>query len=64
MNQADVSMRWPRWNASAPVGERRQKLEIALRALQTLLSYAPDNRSVQESLADVRQSLAGLSQQE
>ena len=63
MNQADVSMRWPRWNASAPVGERRQKLEIALRALQTLLSYAPDNRSVQESLADVRQSLAGLSRE-
>jgi hypothetical protein len=29
------------WNASATVAERQRKLEIAMRALQTLQSYAP-----------------------
>ena len=64
MNQAEVNLRWPRWNASAPAAERQRKLEIAMRALQTLLSYAPDNRSVQKALAEVRRSLAGLSRGE
>ena len=59
MNQAEVNLRWPRWNASAPVAERQRRLEIAMQALQTLLSYAPDNRSVQRALAEVRRSLAG-----
>jgi eukaryotic-like serine/threonine-protein kinase len=61
MNQAEVNFRWPRWNASAPAAERQRKLEIAMRALQTLLSYAPNNRSVQKALGEVRRSLAGLS---
>jgi eukaryotic-like serine/threonine-protein kinase len=64
MNQAEVNRRWPRWNPSAPAAERQRKLEIAMRALQTLLSYAPDNRPVQKALADVRRSLAGVSREE
>jgi eukaryotic-like serine/threonine-protein kinase len=60
MNQAEVNLRWPRWNASAPAAERRRTLDIAMRALQTLRSYAPNDRSVQQGLADVRQSLAAL----
>jgi tetratricopeptide (TPR) repeat protein len=64
MNQAEVNLRWPRWNASASAAARQRKLEIAMRALQTLQSYAPDNRSVQKALADVRQSLVGLSRGE
>lgn len=57
MNQADVNLRWPRWNASAPAAERRQKLDIAMQALQTLLSYAPNDQSVQKALAEVRRLL-------
>jgi tetratricopeptide (TPR) repeat protein/tRNA A-37 threonylcarbamoyl transferase component Bud32 len=64
MNQAEANLRWPRWNASAPAAERQRKLEIAMRALQTLLSCAPDNRSVQNSLTELRQSVAGLSRRE
>jgi tetratricopeptide (TPR) repeat protein len=54
MTQADVNLRWPRWNASAPAAARRQKLDVATRALQTLLAYAPNNRSVRNALAEVR----------
>ena len=61
MNQAEVNRRWPRWNASAPAEERQRRLDIARRALLTLLSYAPDNRAVQTALTDVQRSLASLS---
>ena len=64
MNRAEVNLRWPRWNASAPVAERQRTLEIARRGFEALLSYAPENRAVQRALAEVRQSLAGLSQGE
>ena len=64
MNQAEVNLRWPRWNAAAPASERRRKLDVAMRALQTLLSYAPDNRSLQKALAEARRAHAGLSRGE
>jgi eukaryotic-like serine/threonine-protein kinase len=60
MIQAEVSRRWSRWNASAPAAARQRQLEIALRAWQTLVAYAPSNRAVQITLDDVRRSLAAV----
>jgi tRNA A-37 threonylcarbamoyl transferase component Bud32 len=61
MNQADVSLRWPRWNASAPAAERLRRLDAALRAFQTLQSYSPTDRAVQRGLTDVQRSIAAQS---
>jgi tetratricopeptide (TPR) repeat protein len=57
LSQAEVNLRWPRWNAGAPAAERRRKLEIALQFWQRLATYAPNNRSVQVALAEARRSL-------
>jgi tetratricopeptide (TPR) repeat protein len=58
LSHAEVNLRWPRWNTSATAAERQHKLETALRSWQTLLSYAPNNQSVQMALAEVRRYLA------
>jgi tetratricopeptide (TPR) repeat protein len=64
MNLAEVNVRWPLWNASAPAAERQRKLEAALEAFETLQSYAPDDRAVQKALAGVRRAQSVLPDRE
>jgi dihydroorotase len=40
MSQAEVNLRWPRWNPDAPADGRRRKLEIAEQAWRRLATYA------------------------
>jgi len=57
LSRANVNLRWPRWNTTAPGAERRAKLEIAEQSWQKLATNAPGNRAVQATLAEVRREL-------
>lgn len=54
MSQAEVNLRWPRWNSGAPEPERRRRLEVARQLWRQLSTYAPENRSVRAALAELK----------
>jgi tetratricopeptide (TPR) repeat protein len=58
LSRAEVHLRWPRWNPTASLTERREKLEIALESWRQLAASAPGNRSVRASLDEAQRLLA------
>jgi eukaryotic-like serine/threonine-protein kinase len=57
LSQAEVHLRWPRWNKAAPGAEQQRMAEVAVRLWEKLAGYAPGNRAVRDSLAEARQNL-------
>lgn len=56
LSQAEVHLRWPRWNPAALAAERQQKAARALQLWQKLASYAPKNRRVQDTVAEAQRA--------
>ena len=61
LSQAEVHLRWPRWNVAAPAAERQRMGEVTVRLWEKSAGHAPGNRWVLQSLAEARRTLTAHS---